>query len=157
MKKKLIAIIALIVAILIIAVVAVVLNGDDKDNSGSINNNEAVVEDMEVTAGVTDSVFDNENAKDTAGGNGDGSVSGGNTGAVSGDSNISSGSQGSSAKPSGKMTYEAFHAMSPAKQREYMESYKDIDKFFKWYNAAKKQYEKDHPSIEVDGGPVELQ
>lgn len=148
MKKKLIAIIALIVVILIIAVVAVVLNGDDKDNSGSINNNEAVVEDMEVTAGVTDSVFDDENAKDTAGGN---------TGAVSGDSNIGSSSQGSSAKPGEKMTYEAFHAMSPAKQREYMESYKDIDKFFKWYNAAKKQYEKDHPSIEVDGGPVELQ
>lgn len=153
MKKNLIAIIALMVAILIIAVVAVVLNSNDNGNSGSINNNnEALAEDMEVTAGVEDSIFDDEAAAENEGGGGDSNVSGGNTDAVGGGS-----SQGSAVKPGGKMTYEAFHAMSPAKQREYMESYNDIDKFFKWYNSAKKQYEKDHPSIEVDGGPVELQ
>ena len=184
MKKKLIAIIAVAAAILIIAVVALVLNGGDNEvTTDSKNNNAAELEDIDIEAGLEDSIFDDEDATGTSGGKDEGGSSLGNkneSGNSSGgssntnkdgsnssnnsnsdnngnDSNSSQNDQSSTVKPGGKMTYEAFHAMSPDKQREYMESYNDIEKFFNWYNKAKKQYEKDHPSIEIDGGPVELQ
>jgi len=37
-----------------------------------------------------------------------------------------------------------------------MESFDDIEEFFEWYNKAKEKYEKDHPSIEIDGGSIDL-
>jgi len=61
-----------------------------------------------------------------------------------------------SVKEDGKMTYEQFHAMDPANQQAYMESFDDIEEFFEWYNKAKEKYEKDHPSIEIDGGSIDL-
>ena len=178
MKKKLIAIIAVAVAILIIAVVALVLNSGDNEATTNNNKNSVVevednvaeLEDIDIEAGLEDSIFEDEDATGTPGDEGgsslggssstnkDGSNSSNNSNSGNGGNNNSSqNDQSSTDKPSGKMTYEAFHAMSPTKQREYMESFKDIDKFFNWYNKAKKQYEKDHPSIEIDGGPIELQ
>jgi len=56
----------------------------------------------------------------------------------------------------GEMTYEKFMALTPTEQREYQESFNDIDAFFQWYNAAKEKYEKEHPSIEVDG-PIDME
>lgn len=57
---------------------------------------------------------------------------------------------------SDEVDYEAFQAMSPAQQQAHMESFADLDQFFDWYNAQKEQYEKEHPSIEVDGGSIDL-
>lgn len=55
-----------------------------------------------------------------------------------------------------EMTYEKFISMSPAKQREYQDSFDSVPEFFDWYNAAKEKYEKEHPSIEVDG-PIDME
>lgn len=52
--------------------------------------------------------------------------------------------------------YETYKAMKPSEQREYMESFNDMDAFFEWYNTAKDKYEKENPSIEIDGGVVDL-
>lgn len=57
---------------------------------------------------------------------------------------------------SDEVDYEAFQAMSPAQQQAHMESFADLDQFFDWYNAEKEKYEKEHPSIEVDGGSIDL-
>lgn len=65
-------------------------------------------------------------------------------------------SKNPSVQEDGKMKYEEFHAMAPSKQQAYMESFDDIDEFFEWYNAAKAKYEKENPSIEVDGGAIDL-
>ena len=58
--------------------------------------------------------------------------------------------------PPSAMTYEKYHAMSPRDQRLYMESFGDVEAFFQWYNAAKEQYEKDHPAIDIGDGTVDL-
>ena len=163
MNKKLIAIIAVAAAILIIAVVAIVSVGNKVEPAGK---------DMDVKAGVEDNIFDGESAndenttdssdasKDDAASNDSDSSTSDNNDNTSKDTskdNDSKNDQGSSSKPSGLTEYEKFHAMSPAKQQEYMESFGDVDKFFRWYNKAKKEYEKAHPDIEIDGGPVELE
>ena len=53
------------------------------------------------------------------------------------------------------MTYEAFTALTPAEQRLYQESFKDLDAFFEWYSAAKEKYEQENPPIDIDG-PIDL-
>ena len=53
------------------------------------------------------------------------------------------------------MTYAAFTALTPEEQRLYQESFNDLDAFFEWYNAAKEQYEKENPPIDIDG-PIDL-
>ena len=53
--------------------------------------------------------------------------------------------------------YEAFQAMSPNEQMQYMESFSSMEAFFSWYNAAKDAYGKANPSIEIGGdGSVDL-
>ena len=54
-----------------------------------------------------------------------------------------------------EMTYAAFIALTPAEQRLYQESFKDLDAFFEWYTAAKEKYEKENPPIDIDG-PIDL-
>ncbi len=56
-----------------------------------------------------------------------------------------------------ELTYEEFRALSPSQQQAYMESFDDIDAFFDWLNAAEEEYKKNNPSIEVDGGVVDLE
>ena len=56
-----------------------------------------------------------------------------------------------------KMDYKTFADMSPSKQQAYMESFKSLDAFFDWYNDEKAKYEKEHPSIEVGNGAVDLE
>ena len=55
-----------------------------------------------------------------------------------------------------KMDYASYKALSPKEQRAYMESFEDMDAFFEWYNAEKDKYEKENPSIEIDGGVIDL-
>lgn len=55
-----------------------------------------------------------------------------------------------------KLDYATYKAMKPSEQQAYMESFNDMDAFFDWYNAAKDKYEKENPSIEIDGGIVDL-
>lgn len=52
--------------------------------------------------------------------------------------------------------YEKFHALSPAEQQEFVESFASIDAFFEWYNAAQEEYERNNPSIDVGSGPIDL-
>lgn len=52
--------------------------------------------------------------------------------------------------------YEKFHDMSAAEQQAYVESFKDMDAFFDWYNQAKADYEAANPSIEVGDGKVDM-
>ena len=53
--------------------------------------------------------------------------------------------------------YETYRAMKPSEQQKYMESFNDMDAFFDWYNAEKDKYNKENPSIEVDGGVIDLE
>lgn len=59
-------------------------------------------------------------------------------------------------EPVASMDYEQFTALSGAEQREYMESFESIDAFFAWYNAAREQYQKDHPSMDVGDGEFDF-
>lgn len=69
----------------------------------------------------------------------------------SGQSNTSTGGSSTAASE-----YEAYHAMSGAEQKAYLESFESIEAFFEWYNAAKAEYEAAHPSIEIENGSVDL-
>ena len=80
-----------------------------------------------------------------------------------GSSNGSGSSGSSSSKPSiedveedGKVTYEEYIAMSGADQKKYLESFESVEKFFKWFNAAKEQYDKENPSIEIGNGSIDM-
>lgn len=65
------------------------------------------------------------------------------------------GTDSDSEKPSNKMTYEKYIALSPEKQQEYFESYSDPEDFFKWYNTSKAEYDKEHEA-DVEGGSIDI-
>lgn len=69
----------------------------------------------------------------------------------SGQSNTSTGGSSTAASE-----YEAYHAMSGAEQKAYLESFESIEAFFEWYNAAAAEYEAAHPDIEIENGSVDL-
>lgn len=50
-----------------------------------------------------------------------------------------------------KLDYLQFHALNAKQQQAVMESFESIEDFFLWYDALKETYEKENPSIEVDG------
>ena len=50
-----------------------------------------------------------------------------------------------------KLDYLQFHALTQTQQRLVMESFESIEAFFVWYDQIKETYEKENPSIEVDG------
>ena len=54
------------------------------------------------------------------------------------------------------MTYEKYISMSPEDQQAYFESYSSPDAFFKWFNAAKAEYDKNNDAIEVEGGNIDI-
>lgn len=108
-------------------------NSDNKEASG--NNN---VED--VTETDSDKNNDKDNSSDKESSKGD---------------DKDSGATSEPTKPSNKMTYEKYIAMSSEKQQEYFESYSDPDDFFKWYNLAKAEYDKAHKA-DVEGGSVDI-
>lgn len=62
----------------------------------------------------------------------------------------------SDAELNGKMTYEEYMALDGKAQEEYMKSFPDVASFFDWYNAAKDKYEKENPSIEIGGDPIDM-
>ena len=74
--------------------------------------------------------------------------------------NGDAGNSGNAEQDQGVVTvtldYETFQAMPAAQQQQVMEGFPSIEAFFDWYEAAKAQYEADHPPIEVDGGSIDL-
>lgn len=54
------------------------------------------------------------------------------------------------------LSYEAWLKLTPKEQRLYQESFKDIEAFYVWYDAAKKAYEEANPPIEIGGGTVDM-
>ena len=57
---------------------------------------------------------------------------------------------------SAQTEYEKFHAMSPAEQQAYMESFDSIEAFFEWYEQAAAEYEAAKPPIDVGDGNINL-
>lgn len=68
----------------------------------------------------------------------------------------SNGTDSDNAGNNKKMTYEEYHAMTAKKQKAYMNTFKNIDDFFDWYNQAKADYEEQNPDIEIENGSVNL-
>lgn len=54
-----------------------------------------------------------------------------------------------------ELDYLQFHALNAKQQQAVMESFESIEAFFQWYDAVRETYEKENPSIEVDG-PIDL-
>lgn len=54
------------------------------------------------------------------------------------------------------LSYEAWMKLTPKEQRLYQESFASIEKFYVWYDAAKKAYEEANPPIEIEGGTIDL-
>lgn len=52
--------------------------------------------------------------------------------------------------------YENFQNMDAADQQKFMESFKDMDAFFAWYNNAKAEHEAANPPIDVGDGTVDM-
>ena len=59
-------------------------------------------------------------------------------------------------KPDLSMTYEEFQNLTPAKMREFEESFESKEAFFDWYNAAKEAYENANPPIDAGDGVITL-
>jgi len=49
------------------------------------------------------------------------------------------------------MTYEVYNSISGDKQMEFYNTFSNPQDFFDWLNAAKEEYDKQNPSIEIDG------
>lgn len=179
MNKKTILLAVILLLVVALIVVAVVLlnpgkNGEEQtpgtaDNAGG-STNKGDGDEVDGIAGVEDSIFDDENPPqdDTSAGQQGNTADDDDeqTGSSEpSDSTTTPGTDSDTTPPvtddtpdeDEGMTYEKFSSMEPAKQREYQESFKDIDAFFEWYNAAKEKYEKEHPSIEVGDGSVDLE
>lgn len=56
----------------------------------------------------------------------------------------------------GATEYERYYNMSGDEQKAFIESFGSIEAFFEWHNAAKAEYEKLHPDIEIEDGSVDL-
>lgn len=54
------------------------------------------------------------------------------------------------------LDYQKFQAMSPSEQQATMESFESIEKFFDWYDAAKKEHEEANPPVDVGDGNIDL-
>ena len=52
--------------------------------------------------------------------------------------------------------YEWYQELSGEEQVAYMNSFDSVADFFAWYNAAKDEYEKQNPSVEIGGGSIDL-
>ena len=52
--------------------------------------------------------------------------------------------------------YEDFLKMTSAEQQKYVNSFSNMEAFFDWYNAAKKNYEKENPPIEVGKDDIDI-
>lgn len=52
--------------------------------------------------------------------------------------------------------YEWYNALSGEQQVEFMGTFASMADFFEWYNAAKEEYEKENPSIEIGDGNIDL-
>lgn len=53
-------------------------------------------------------------------------------------------------------TYEEYEAMTGKEQVAFAKTFESNEAFFEWYNAAKEEYEQQHPTIEIDGNSVDL-
>lgn len=168
MKKKTIGIIVVLVVIAIGIAVAIGAGGGEKPGNTPgktpANSEQAsqaditdLGEDVDVSAGVEESIFDEESTDDSQDKPSDDADREEQDEDATDDEDEDADQDTDAGIPSdGEMDYESFHAMDPSDQQKYMESFDDLDAFFDWYNDIKAQYEKDHPSIEIDGGEIDL-
>lgn len=52
----------------------------------------------------------------------------------------------------GYLSFEEYSAMSESDQIAYYESFENPEDFFAWYNEAKAEYDKEHPTVPPTGG-----
>ena len=58
-----------------------------------------------------------------------------------------------------KLSYEEYNALSGKEQELYFNQFEDLNSFFEWYNAAKKEYEDKVHSSDIiigDGGSMDF-
>ncbi len=131
------------ITILCVILVVVLLAGcKDKKNTNDTNS------DIVITPGISDSIFDEDGVKD----NFDAQTP------PSADTTIPSGDENTNFNPQNPKdcTYEEFVNMTPTQQEACMKAYSSMEEFFKWYTKAKEEYEKEHPSIDVGDGSLDL-
>ena len=58
-------------------------------------------------------------------------------------------SSGEASDPSPSPTYEEYCAMTSQEQVDFFNSFANIEDYFLWFEAAKKDYEDRHPGIEI--------
>ncbi|MBE7056437.1 MAG: hypothetical protein E7388_03220 [Ruminococcaceae bacterium] len=175
-KKLLIISVSVAVVVLVIAVVLCLNNSGDKTPEITAT----PVAGQEEQSGLEDSIFENEenvqSPEETTGAKP--GVTPNTTENNEGDKATAAPTKNPTAKPevtpttkpvdtptptatasadTKKLDYATYKAMKPSEQQAYMESFNDMDAFFEWYNAAKDKYEKENPSIEVDGGVIDLE
>lgn len=88
----------------------------------------------------------------------EGSANSGSTSKPTGTTSTSSSSESSTPEeePIDLAEYERFLKMTSDEQRDYVDSFPDMDAFFKWYNASKQAYDKQHPPIDVGDGNINI-
>ena len=141
---------------------------DDEDREGNVAYDTPVSNTPE---GDTPVSSDGNSDSDPSGGGTTGSAGNGNTvdgyedSAGNGNSSSSAGNgsigskdpaQSTPPSASKELTYEEYHALSGEKQQEYYESFASVEDFFKWYNVAKAEYEKENAAIDIGDGEIDL-
>ena len=104
-------------------------------------------------------------ADDSSGSDGESSGSSGGDGSKTADEDrnaeAGSGEKGSVENPKGSESseegaFEWYESLSPEAQQEYFESFDDPADFFRWYDAAKADYDSRNEGIAVEGPYVDL-
>lgn len=52
--------------------------------------------------------------------------------------------------------YETYNAMSGEQQKAFMETFESVEAFFDWYNAAKEEYDAQHPDVEIGDDAIDF-
>lgn len=60
------------------------------------------------------------------------------------------------AEEADRVTYEEYNNMTPEEQVAFFQSFGSVEEFMAWYNQAKEEYEKEHGSIEIEDGNIDL-
>ena len=55
-----------------------------------------------------------------------------------------------------QITYEEYNSLSGEAQEAYFNTFPTIESFFEWYNAARAEYEKNNPAIEIGDDTIDI-
>ena len=55
-----------------------------------------------------------------------------------------------------QITYEEYNSLSGEEQEAYFNTFPSIESFFEWYNAARDEYEKNNPTIEIGDDTIDI-